>query len=471
MAVFINTEIFSREFEPNLLLSVVSVNRGMPVFIFDQRQLPGLANRAIRGPGVLHTKSVPTNSALRRSFRRARSSGLQITSIDQEGGLIEPNYARFLEERFPPDTFDYVDAVFSWGEWDHTALVSRFPANSSQIVEGGSSRLDLWKPRFSTAPKPNWIPDGPYVLFSSNLISNGHYRLWQSLGEVIADGQISLDDDGTREFFDNFSHSVIMHREFLLLFDRLSSKFPDITFVIRPHPTEDEAAWRSLLPHRKNILVSRKGGISPWIHECQALIHHGCTSGLEATVAGKPVIYFEPDSLRSSAANQSRRLGNLARTAEEVEELLSIVTGRNGTPGGYTAAESQFLSKFGKSLRLDWSASEKVVNYWSQHLSRPSWFGTFKRALFMSATSNLLYLKHSLIRRFRKDRGRYTLEKFPNLVLKDSRSIIRYLCSSFGLEEPAIVKLSPRCIVVFPRLKIENLLRPEGQTEVISKNG
>lgn len=450
MTLFINTEIALRELESNLAAGLSAANRGELVIIADQRQLPMLVSRALTGPGILHTKSVPTHPALRKTFKRAREKGFVVTSIDQEGGFLDASYEDFLEERFPPDTFDYVDFIFTWGKWDADNLIKKFPNQSENIIAGGAARLDLWKNSSVSAARPNWIPDGPFVLFSSNIVSNGHYRHWDIIKEVVKSGQLALGSAEIRNFFGVHSDSMKMHLEFLELFDFLSAELPEVKFVIRPHPTEDIDAWKTLLPPRDNIVISRFGSITPWIKHSQAVIHSGCTSGLEATISQIPVIYYEPRTVRGKESNLTRELGLLAQSPPAVKTALKEIL-RQSTVGEPVLTPPQWVrDRFGEALSDRSSAISVLNRVWESQVKVKSSRHSVLTLLRVAFFSNIQILLSQVREKIFRLSPAYSLEKFPNLRTVDLKAQIEYLSELFEIPPARLVLLSSKAFALLP---------------------
>ena len=44
----------------------------------------------------------------------------------------------------------------------------------------------------------------------------------------------------------------------------------------------------------KNVHVVNDGPITPWVNNSFAVLHNGCTTSIEASISGKPVITFIP---------------------------------------------------------------------------------------------------------------------------------------------------------------------------------
>jgi hypothetical protein len=62
--------------------------------------------------------------------------------------------------------------------------------------------------------------------------------------------------------------------------------------VIRPHPTERHDAYNEIAAQCSRVLVTNQGNVVPWILATRAVLHNGCTTGIEAFVIGVPAISY-----------------------------------------------------------------------------------------------------------------------------------------------------------------------------------
>ncbi|NJN15407.1 MAG: hypothetical protein HC822_03495 [Oscillochloris sp.] len=70
---------------------------------------------------------------------------------------------------------------------------------------------------------------------------------------------------------------------------RVAVERPDLHVVVRPHPSEDPAAYERILGGLPNATVTREHAVGAWILAAEAVVQHGCTTALESVLADKPV--------------------------------------------------------------------------------------------------------------------------------------------------------------------------------------
>jgi hypothetical protein len=76
------------------------------------------------------------------------------------------------------------------------------------------------------------------------------------------------------------------------LIPALEKSFPQHTIIVRPHPTESQEIYRKIAAKCERVKVTNEGNVVPWIIASEAVIHNGCTTGVEAYVLGVPAISY-----------------------------------------------------------------------------------------------------------------------------------------------------------------------------------
>jgi hypothetical protein len=103
---------------------------------------------------------------------------------------------------------------------------------------------------------------------------------------------------------------------------RLAARFPAATIILRPHPGENHQTWIDAAQGAKNVHVSHEGSVIPWILASEALIHNGCTTGLEAYILDGQPIAYQP----AVSENHDLHLPNsLSSTVNDEASLFSLI--------------------------------------------------------------------------------------------------------------------------------------------------
>ena len=177
MNIYIDVEISSRELDAKLLLAIIAASRGHDVLVSHLTEIMLGFKSGLLKPGIFHTTSLaPSNDKILR-HKKIKDNGSKITSIDEEGGLIDKGYDKFSKLRYSEKTLEQSAAVFGWGSEDTETLKRVYPNQSQKIFNTGSPRADLWRSNFLKYwGSPKNIPKRPYLLISSNMFSVSRFR-------------------------------------------------------------------------------------------------------------------------------------------------------------------------------------------------------------------------------------------------------------------------------------------------------
>ena len=108
-------EVSSRELDSKLLLAILAASRGHQVIVSDQESIIKGLVRKFLFPGIFHTKSITPGKPKIEKHKRIKNTGCKITSIDEEGGLIDYKYDKFAKIRYGAQTLRQASAIFTWG--------------------------------------------------------------------------------------------------------------------------------------------------------------------------------------------------------------------------------------------------------------------------------------------------------------------------------------------------------------------
>jgi len=114
----------------------------------------------------------------------------------------------------------------------------------------------------------------------------------------------------SREYAEDlWNHKLAVFRDFQDLIPRLEKAFPQLNIVVRPHPTERHDVYNKIAARCSRVHVTNQGNVVPWILATRAVLHNGCTTGIEAFVMGVPAISYRA-SISEKIDNGFYRLPN-----------------------------------------------------------------------------------------------------------------------------------------------------------------
>ncbi|UCD55968.1 MAG: hypothetical protein JSV16_08920, partial [Candidatus Hydrogenedentota bacterium] len=180
---------------------------------------------------------------------------------------------------------------------------------------------------------------GDFVLVNTNFgMVNGFLpslNLWNPGNEPGEPAQAGTAATGlTQEFAKGLSiHKNTLFQHFKRLIPLLSRVFPDHVVVVRPHPRENHDVWREIAKDCGNVEVVYGGNVLPWLRAAKALIHNGCTTGIEAFMVKLPAIAYRPATAEEYDFDLPNSLSHECFDFDELRETLEkILRGELGPP-------------------------------------------------------------------------------------------------------------------------------------------
>jgi hypothetical protein len=87
-------------------------------------------------------------------------------------------------------------------------------------------------------------------------------------------------------------HKQAIFNAFKELIPILDRTYPDHTIIVRPHPTENQQIYKDIADDCRHVRVTNEGNVVPWLMATDAVIHNGCTTGVEAYMMNVPAISY-----------------------------------------------------------------------------------------------------------------------------------------------------------------------------------
>lgn len=289
--VFLPLEVVTREYAGKLLVALELANKGFRVVIGHKEPVKKRALTATH-PGVFFFKSVPRIT--RDFFDTIRNRGFVSVVQDEEAGIIYNNFEEYYLQCPGLASFGDHDAFFCWGPDDFDFLRFKHAKDNQRLFLTGSARGFLWGDARGAKFNIDEIDMlrrryAPYVLIVSNLAGVTGARgeeediAWLERGgypaAVVAQARRSM--DRFRRLGDAFVRA-----------SRAIHHALQINVVIRPHPGENADIWRQKVDNLNGVYVETKGELNSWIRGAEAVVQNGCTSAIEARLAGVAVFAF-----------------------------------------------------------------------------------------------------------------------------------------------------------------------------------
>jgi len=144
MNLYIEIEVYNREFHSKLLVAMESASRGMDVYF---GRVKKYIMKDIFVPGLILDKSITPSPQRLMEMETCKKKNFIYTSLDEESGLINNNNS-YLKLRYSNEVLKLVSKVFCWGNWDFNNLNKRFSKYKKKFILSGNPRIDFWRKDF-----------------------------------------------------------------------------------------------------------------------------------------------------------------------------------------------------------------------------------------------------------------------------------------------------------------------------------
>jgi surface carbohydrate biosynthesis protein len=326
MNILLPIETINREIDFKIILGTKLSGKGHKIFIGQHDFLMSLLERMedglYIGKNIFRKKSSEENGS---RYHRLKSRGFDIIYLHEEGGVFAGDrnqWKNTLESQYNPAIFDDKDRLCVWGEYQRDFDQARSKKVPIHVV--GHPRFDLYKPKlrsfYQKEVESIQRKYGNYILINGNYSWANHGR---GLQNTFPESIKSEDIEGRLKRVHYYRYFTSQMVAMVELTHVLAAKFPDLNFIYRPHPSEDHQYYKTVFNGVANILVNHDGPVNPWILGAKALIHDGCTTAVEATIAEIPVINYKPIFDPVCDIWLANRMGAKATTSDQLIDMIS----------------------------------------------------------------------------------------------------------------------------------------------------
>ncbi|MBI9081306.1 MAG: hypothetical protein JEY79_16390 [Pseudodesulfovibrio sp.] len=224
---------------------------------------------------------------------------------------------------------DDVTELCVWGQAQADLVGKTVAVEGRAKVKGvGYPSFDLVKQKFNEYYEQKSIIDKhgrDYILINTNFSYGNNIMGFDKWIEMVS-------DSGGLDYFKQEQHVKFVHGlahyqlklidYYISLANELSEQFPDRHIIFRPHPSENPELYKQAFVDKKNIFVTKEGGVRSWIASSGPVIHHDCTTGIEALLMGRTVINYRPVFEEKIAAPIPALAGVKTETPAQVVDLI-----------------------------------------------------------------------------------------------------------------------------------------------------
>jgi surface carbohydrate biosynthesis protein len=287
-----------RELDPKLLLACVAAERGFSSVIGSRREME--FNIDAFPQSIYLSKSMTIRSLL--FFRVAKKFGHEIITWDEEA-LVHLPPETYLSRRLDSNSIRYVSHLFAWGQ-DNAELWRQYDnmPDNVPIHITGNPRSDMLRPElrsfYADEVKQLRRKYGDFILINTNFNHVNAFgpdmNLFKPVKRPGRKPKFGRAARGmSREYAEGLrDHKRAVFEDFKRLIPDLEKAFPDYNIVVRPHPTENQGVYQQIASRCRRVQVTNEGNVVPWLMATKALIHNGCTTGVEAYVMRVPALSY-----------------------------------------------------------------------------------------------------------------------------------------------------------------------------------
>jgi surface carbohydrate biosynthesis protein len=340
--------------------------------------------------------------------------GIKVGLLDTEGGISTAmdDYGQAIA---PDATIRFgLSLICSWGPLfsDYAARESWYRASQLKIT--GHPRFDFygdpWREAAVNRSKTAGEVASPFVLINSNVFLVN--SCFQPAGE-----QIEL----YVKVFGYERKTVLRWQELeqqkmagmVDLTNNLAETFPEVNVVFRPHPFEKTATYQELMKPLHNLFVVKAGSVDGWILRSLAVIQHGCSTAVEAGMAGVPS--FSPRWINSATNVETAEAVSVPCETKDnlFAHISQIIQGTYQIPTAVKDNIDRII--YERFYRIDGCSHQRVGQailqavkddsarvdldycrrqYWAHDGSLKGWLGTqLKKILGMTPDQSLFFWK------------------------------------------------------------------------------
>jgi surface carbohydrate biosynthesis protein len=331
--LYLPIETIAREFNARMLLTREALSRGYCVVI-------GEKHNVFRAAEILKSGVYFYKSHAKNNFPKEKSSGsrdFKFVSLDEEGLVFMDDDEYLLNSK--PYELDHLDIIFTWGFHQRDVLVEENPKLKDKTIPVGNPRFDLLRPELRVLYESEsrricqrW---GKYILINTNFVPGNLSRLYGCSYVESREHQFlniigRYPSEEERDFIRaEARYYKKLFKQYVKMMKVISAEFPGMEFILRPHPSEDIINWREALKGIDNVSVIFKGNAADWILGALAVIHSGCTTGIESWLLGKIVIAYNQNDGEGVEPPLPNKFGLRIKNVKDLCSALEKIKGGN----------------------------------------------------------------------------------------------------------------------------------------------
>ena len=434
-------ETANREFDGKLLLALKALELGYEPIIGSRTAMHAVLPSLPKS--IYLAKGARSGSA--KIFSLLEALGHIIVAFDEEALVRLPDEAFHM--KLDSETFNRARILYAWGLSNAEVWRNFHDYRGTPVLNAGNPRIDMLRPEIREYYRDDCMAlkqrYGPFVLLSSNFSFVNHF-IPNHVRHRVAKSANKAKSDAVKSGFS--THKKALFEKFLALVPELAKAIAPHALVIRPHPSENAAAWQDAAQGLANVHVLHEGSMVPWLMTAHVLIHNGCTSAVEAGVLGTPAIAYRP--VRSiHDLDLPNRMSLELDEASKVIKACQIQLSRHDTPANGPSLEQISILEGHVGSLTGPLSYDRILDS----------FDTFQAVLEaprpVSVATKLRSLSYHYIRKVSRQittrikssasSRAYSLHKFPDMTLSQVQEKVRTFEITVGTKAARVIEMRP----------------------------
>lgn len=315
---------------------------------------------------------------------------------------------------------DYVTKIGVWGERQKEVLMQHLPEKQhDQLVVTGYPSFDLLKNKFLPMYKDQSIISEygeNFIMFNTSFGFYNHEMGCENYVRMLTkmkEWQLYATEEYQEFIRETCDYQKDIISEVIAMIQHISKEFPDRTIIVRPHPAENKELYKSHFKDCPNVTVTNDKEVRPWLASAAVVIHHDCTTGMEAMLLGKPVIQYRPIFNEKVTSDLMAHIGHKTFKPEDVADAIRNL---DELPTELTEEMRAYLKPLIANIQMSAAAKQAEIAQEYDN-GEPSWFpeplGFIGQAKCWRKHISKLIRQHQPGRNGRK--VTYALKKFPRI--------------------------------------------------------
>lgn len=292
--LYLPVETKSREFLAKLLLSVKAVEKGWIVFLGYSNTMKAVMHRFL--PGVHVFASIPDHKYEKHLLPYSKLGHKMINICEESVQYVDGK--DYCDRKVGIRALGLTSKFLAVGQRQANHVKEYRSVTEDQLVITGNPRFDLLRPGFRNI----YLDDaeriknryGRFVLVNTNFAKCNPHPYYGDRLSVLKNKNYISSAEQEKIWKGLTDYKTGLMREFMEFIPELTAKF-DCKVIVRPHPSENHDVWKRWTKNHNNVFMAHEGSANEWMLAAEAVIHNGCTTGVEAFLLERPVIAYVPD--------------------------------------------------------------------------------------------------------------------------------------------------------------------------------